>query len=125
MYSGELAALATAFCWTATALAFEAASRRVGSLAVNLIRLVLALALLTGYTALVRGRALPLDATPQAWLWLLAVQHTKAGVAATLMALVPVLILPVLIVVKRERISARAWIGAGVAVAGGALLFLS
>lgn len=298
MPTGELAALATACCWTVTALAFEAASRRVGSLAVNLIRLVLALVLLTGYTAIVRGQPLPTDASAHAWLWLsisglvgftggdlclfrafvvigarlsmllmslvplftalagwlvmgerltalqgagmaltvagvcwvvlerrepagggglparhplggvllglggaagqavglvlsklgmgaydafastqiralagvagfallfslirwwprvraalsdrpamartaagsffgpflgvslslVAVQHTEAGVAATLMALVPVLIIPAAIVIKRERVSRRAWVGAGVAVGGSALLFLA
>jgi hypothetical protein len=38
-YIGELAALGTAFFWTITALAFERASFKVGSLAVNIIRL--------------------------------------------------------------------------------------
>jgi drug/metabolite transporter (DMT)-like permease len=70
IYLGELAALGTAVCWTFTSLAFEAAGRRVGSLAVNLIRLVLALGLLTAYSALVRGQALPTDATAHAWIWL-------------------------------------------------------
>ncbi len=41
-HAGELAALATACCWTVSALAFQNAGRRVGSLPVNLIRLVMA-----------------------------------------------------------------------------------
>lgn len=44
---GELAALGTAFCWAGTALAFAAAGRRIGSLVVNLLRLLCGLALLT------------------------------------------------------------------------------
>lgn len=36
---GEIAALATAICWTVTAVCFESASKKVGSLAVNFIRL--------------------------------------------------------------------------------------
>ena len=44
---GELAALGTALCWTVSSLAFTAAARRMGSLALNLIRLVIALAFLT------------------------------------------------------------------------------
>jgi drug/metabolite transporter (DMT)-like permease len=67
---GELAALGTACCWTVTALSFEAAGRRVGSLAVNLIRLVIAFGLLTAFGWLVRGLPLPTDASARAWLWL-------------------------------------------------------
>lgn len=44
---GELAALATALCFGLGALAFAAAGRRIGALAVNLLRLLIALALLT------------------------------------------------------------------------------
>ncbi len=57
-------------------------------------------------------------------LSLLAVQYTEAGVAATLMALVPVLIIPVSIVFYRENVAWPAAVGAAVAVCGSALLFL-
>lgn len=67
---GELAALGTATCWAFTAVFFGAAGRRVGSRAVNIIRLVGALLLLTAFTWIVRGRPLPTDATAHAWLWL-------------------------------------------------------
>lgn len=67
---GELAALGTATCWAMSALSFATAGRRVGSLAVNLVRLVIALVLLTMFEAIVRGRALPLDASAHAWSWL-------------------------------------------------------
>lgn len=67
---GELAALGTALCWTASSLAFTAAARRMGSLALNLIRLVIALAFLTLACAARRGMPLPTDASPRAWLWL-------------------------------------------------------
>jgi drug/metabolite transporter (DMT)-like permease len=69
-HAGELAALGTAGCWVASVLAFEAAGRRIGSLTVNLIRLVMAIALgaLAGWA--LRGLPLPTDATPHAWLWL-------------------------------------------------------
>jgi drug/metabolite transporter (DMT)-like permease len=46
-YSGEIAALLTAFCWSASALFFTWSGRRIGSQAVNLARLVAALALVT------------------------------------------------------------------------------
>jgi drug/metabolite transporter (DMT)-like permease len=56
-------------------------------------------------------------------LSLVALQHTAAGVAATIMALTPVLILPVSARIRRERITWRAAGGAVMAVAGCALLF--
>jgi drug/metabolite transporter (DMT)-like permease len=68
---GEVFALATSACWTVTTLSFEAAGRRVGSLAVNWIRLVLATLLLAAFTQIWRGKALPLDASAHAWGWLL------------------------------------------------------
>jgi drug/metabolite transporter (DMT)-like permease len=67
---GELAALATACFWTVTALSFEFASKRVGSLAVNMIRLTLAFVILGVFTLITRGMFLPLDATPFNWFWL-------------------------------------------------------
>lgn len=67
---GEFAALLTAVFWTVTALAFESASRKVGSLSVNLIRLVIALILLTLYSWLVRGLPFPTDAQSHHWIWL-------------------------------------------------------
>jgi drug/metabolite transporter (DMT)-like permease len=67
---GELAALGTAACWTITAMSFESAGRRVGSLSVNLIRLVFGLALLTVWSAIFRGRVFPFDFPLESWRWL-------------------------------------------------------
>ncbi len=67
---GELAALATAFCWTVAATAFEKAGKRVGSISVNIIRLLLGMAMISAFTLIVRGSPLPLDAPRRAWLWL-------------------------------------------------------
>jgi drug/metabolite transporter (DMT)-like permease len=67
---GEFAALLTAFFWTVTSLAFETASRRIGSLTVNIIRLFLALVFLTVYNMIVRGLVFPTDATSFNWFWL-------------------------------------------------------
>ncbi len=69
-HAGEAAALATALCWTFTSLAFESAGRRVGSLAVNFLRLVPAFFLLFFFCWAWRGKPLPLDAGERAWLWL-------------------------------------------------------
>lgn len=67
---GELAALLTAVFWTITALAFESASKKVGSLAVNLIRLCLAFLFLSVFGFFTGGSFLPLGATSHQWIWL-------------------------------------------------------
>lgn len=67
---GELAAFMTAIFWTVTGLSFEWAGKRVGSLAVNLIRLLMAFVIMATYNAVTRGMWLPFDATPHAWFWL-------------------------------------------------------
>jgi len=69
--SGELAALGTAVCWAGSALSFEAAGRRIGSLAVNLLRLPVAFAALALVGLATRGLPLPTDASAEAWGWLL------------------------------------------------------
>jgi len=67
---GELAALFTAVCWTVTALSFESASRKVGSISVNIIRLVIAFVLLGIFSWYRRGLFIPLDADAFTWFWL-------------------------------------------------------
>lgn len=68
--TGELAALGTALCWTITVISFEAAGKRVGAFAVNIIRLFIGLLFLCLYSMVTRGVPLPLDATGHQWLWL-------------------------------------------------------
>jgi drug/metabolite transporter (DMT)-like permease len=69
-YVGETAGLATAMCWTATAMSFQVATRRIGSLSVNLIRLVLAFLFYMLYSKIFLGHWLPLDAPVKAWIYL-------------------------------------------------------
>lgn len=70
LHLGELAALVTAVCWTITAVAFESAGKRIGSLSVNFIRLIIAFFLIGIYTLISRGMFLPFDASGSNWLWL-------------------------------------------------------
>lgn len=67
---GELAALGTSVCWTMSTLAFSAAGQRLGSLALNIIRLVFAFVFLTAFCSIQRGLPLPTDASPHTWAWL-------------------------------------------------------
>jgi drug/metabolite transporter (DMT)-like permease len=56
---------------------------------------------------------------------LLAVQHAEIGVASTLMALPPVILLPVSYFVFKEKIGWQAIVGTLLAIAGVAILFLA
>jgi drug/metabolite transporter (DMT)-like permease len=58
-------------------------------------------------------------------LSLLAVQHAEIGVASTLMALSPVIILPISYFVFKEKIGWQAIVGTLLAIAGVAILFLA
>ncbi|MCJ7449627.1 MAG: DMT family transporter [Bacteroidales bacterium] len=69
-HPGEWAALLTAVFWTVTALAFESASRRVGSLVVNILRLVIGFIFLTIFSIIYKGTVIPLDASRENWFWL-------------------------------------------------------
>jgi len=67
---GELIALVTAVCWTATSLAFQQATRREGSLSVNLLRLLIALILYSVVSKFMRGTFFPIDASQHVWVWM-------------------------------------------------------
>jgi drug/metabolite transporter (DMT)-like permease len=69
-YFGEIAAFMAAICWTATATSFEFAGRRVGSLAVNILRLLIALAFFSIYGFFFRGLLFPTDASAHIWTWM-------------------------------------------------------
>jgi drug/metabolite transporter (DMT)-like permease len=55
---------------------------------------------------------------------LIAISLTKVAIAATIMAIVPILMLPTVWILYRERLSWRAIIGACIAVSGIGILFL-
>ncbi|MDP3437890.1 MAG: DMT family transporter [Bacteroidales bacterium] len=69
-YFGELIAIAVAVSWTFTALFFEFAGNRIGSLAVNLLRLFFAFFLLGALLYFTTGSFLPVNADGKTWLWM-------------------------------------------------------
>jgi drug/metabolite transporter (DMT)-like permease len=112
------------------------------ALSATLMRMLVAAAIIWGFT-LLRGRAgrtLKALADRQVglsilggaiagpflgvWLSLLAVSLTQVGIAATLMALSPILLLLPSYWIFKERISLQSAVGTVVAVVGVALLFL-
>lgn len=131
---GEIAALGTAVCWTATAMVFESAGKRVGSLAVNGIRLAMAFGLLALFSALRRGQPLPLDAGLRAWILLglsglvgftigdlclfRALVVLGSRLAVLLMALVPPLAALLGWVILGERLTALDALGMALTVGG-------
>lgn len=67
---GELTALGTAICWSLSATFFELSGRKVGSLAVNYIRLITGFIFISIFTFLTRGHLLPVDANIKNWIFL-------------------------------------------------------
>ena len=55
---------------------------------------------------------------------LIAIEYTKVGIAATLMSTMPIIMLPMVKYIYKEKLSWRAIIGAVIAVLGIALIFL-
>jgi drug/metabolite transporter (DMT)-like permease len=137
---GELFALCTAIFWTITALAFESASLKVGSVSVNIIRLVLGFLFLSTFTLFTRGMFLPLDAQGRNWLWLtisglvgfvmgdlfLFKSYTIIGsrFAMLLMALAPPMAAVFGLILLDEHLGGFALAGMGLTVGGIALAIL-
>lgn len=69
-HNGEFAALMVAIFWTVSALAFESASNKVGSVPVNVLKLAFAFIFLSLLNFVMRGTIIPSDATRENWLWL-------------------------------------------------------
>ena len=133
-YPGQLAALGTAGCWVASSLAFDQATRRIGSLTVNILRLAIAAVLLIVLCSVIRGLPFPSDASPRAWgiLGLSGLLGFTFGdyclfrsylylgprLSSVMMALAPPLTALLGWIVLGETLSGRALLGMGLTVAG-------
>lgn len=69
-YLGELAAITTAFCWAITSVFFSYSGRQLGSVVVNLSRLLFAVIFMLVTHLVLQGSPLPLQAEPFRWGWL-------------------------------------------------------
>lgn len=67
---GELIAISVAVSWTFTALFFEFAGKRIGSLVVNLLRLFFGFFLLGTMLYFTTGSYLPQNADTGTWIWM-------------------------------------------------------
>lgn len=69
-YLGEIIAIVVAFSWTFTALFFEYAGKRLGSIQLNLIRLVFGMLMLGTTLFCISGHFFPVGADAKTWLWM-------------------------------------------------------
>lgn len=138
---GELAALLTAVFWTITALAFEAASRKIGSMSVNLLRLAVGFFFLSVFTFFYRGILFPVDATGHAWFYLTlsgligfvfgdlclfqAFVVIGARISMLLMALAPPMTALIGWIVLGERMTPLSFLGMVLTLGGIALVVLT
>ncbi|MFV0590154.1 MAG: DMT family transporter [Draconibacterium sp.] len=137
---GEIAGVLTAVFWTITALAFESAGKKVGSLAVNLIRLVIAFFLIGAYSWVVRGFFFPTDASLYSWKWLAisglvgfvigdlmlfeSYLFIGARVAMLLMALAPPFAALIGWLLLGEVLSPKNWLGMAITMSGIVIVIL-
>lgn len=70
MFKGELISIAVSLSWTITAIFSEIASKRLGSLTLNVIRMALALILLAASLWITIGVPYPAHADFNTWFWL-------------------------------------------------------
>ena len=68
--TGEIAALITAICFSASSIFFTIAGKKFGPLVTNRLRLVVAILLLVFTHWIVLGTPIPLNAGPERWFWL-------------------------------------------------------
>lgn len=139
-YFGEIAALLTAVFWTVTSISFESAGKKIGSLQVNLIRLVLAFLIYGIVNYIRRGMILPFDAGAERWAWLalsglvgfvigdlLLFQSfvvIGARIAMLIMALTPPITAFVSWLLLGEVLSPMNWVGMVVTLSGISIVIL-
>jgi drug/metabolite transporter (DMT)-like permease len=139
-HAGELAALITAVFWTVTALSFEAASKRIGSMIVNLLRLIVGFTFLSIFAWFYRGYLIPIDASGRTWTILIVsglVGFTfgdlclfqsfvvvGARISMLLMALAPPMTALISWIILGEQMTGKSWLGMIVTITGIALVVL-
>lgn len=138
---GEFASLFTALCWTITSLAFESAGKRVGSLSVNIIRLLMAF-LFLGFISLFRSNMfIPMNADYETWFWLIlsgiigfvigdimlfqAFVEVGARISMLIMSMAPPLAAMFGWIILNEQLSLIHLLGMIVTLSGIALVILS
>jgi len=139
-HAGHFAALLTAMFWTVTALTFAAASKKFGSMIVNLLRLIVGFLFLSVFIFFYRGLLFPVDATAREWFYLslsgligfvfgdlcLFQAFVVIGprISMLIMALAPPITALIGWIILGETLSLKSWIGMTLTIAGIALVVL-
>lgn len=138
---GVTAALSSALCWTITAVAFESAGKKVGSLCVNILRIFIAFNLLSVFNLFTRGIAFPTDASLSTWLWLLlsgligfvigdlflfqAYVEIGSRISQLIMSIVPPITAVTGYIIMREKITLLGFAGMIITISGIAMVILT
>ena len=138
---GEFAALLTAVFWTFTAIAFTSAGKLIGSLSVNIWRLIIGIAFIAIFTFIAYGTPIPLNISPKSWLWLSlsgfvgvflgdlflfkAFTITGPRVALLVMSLAPPMAALISWIVLGETLTALGFIGMTVTITGICMVILT
>lgn len=69
-YTGETVSILVSVCWTISAVCYEDVSKRIGSVNLNVLRLVLTIVMVGCITTVTTGSAVPVGATSEQWMWL-------------------------------------------------------
>lgn len=140
MYVGEIAALLTTICWMVSALSFEASGKRIGSLPVNIIRLVLGIIFMEIFLVISRGVLIP-GIAPDGSFWfmfasgfvgffigdmLLFRSYVEIGsrVALLILSFVPPITAFLEWIVMGQVLSTQGWISMAVVLTGVLLVLL-
>jgi len=70
-HTGEIVSLVVACLWTGSALSFEYVGKRIGSLMVNILRLIVGGLMLSGLLWFINGNPFPVGASTETWIWML------------------------------------------------------
>ena len=139
-YEGEIAALATAFCWANTSMFFAAAGKRIGSFQVNQIRIVMAVIFLVVMHSIDQGSPWPTDVSWFQFKYLAlsglvglflgdsfyfrALVDLGPKLATLMMSLYPLVAAFTAYIWLQEALGAQALLGMGVALGGVAVAVL-
>lgn len=137
---GGLAALGTSFLWAATSTFFTFASRDLGSVVVNRVRLLLATLFLAITHLIINGSLVPLGVEPEAWFWFVlsgviglvlgdaflfqAFVWIGPRLSMLLMSLAPVISLIFSWVFLAERLTPLQLLGIGITISGVSVVIL-
>ncbi len=139
-YLGELISIGVAVSWTLSALFFEYAGKRIGSLIVNILRLIFAIFLMGGFLIIVTGSPFPQQADNATWFWMvlsglvgfvfgdLCLFHSYLLITARFSQLLMTLAPPFAAlfgwILLGEKLSATGFLGMGVTLTGIAISVL-